>query len=413
MLKNHHLRTSCRQCDSSDLILAIKLKETPLANAFINKSKVKEKQSLYPLNVYFCNECKHLQLLDVIDPEYLYKNYLYVSGTSNVFVNHFQKYFQCIKENYFKNGLIIDIGSNDGTLLEFFKEDGYKVLGIEPAKKIATEAINKGIPTFIDFFNNDLSKRILTSHGSASVITANNVFAHIDNPKSFLKGIKNLIKDAKGIFIIEVSYLLDVIKDNLFDTIYHEHLDYHSIISLNKFFNKNGFEIFNIDHVDSHGGSVRIFTQLKDGQFNIDNSVKEFLIKEIEFGLDKIDTYLNFSEKINNIGRELKTLLESLKSNGKKIVGYGAPAKATTLMYHFDIGPEIISYIIDDSKWKQELYTPGMHIPIVSKNYLKEKKPDYILILAWNFASSIIKNNSDFHNKGGKFIIPLPRLEVI
>tara|TARA_Y100000766_G_C18859123_1_gene582314 strand:+ start:199 stop:1440 length:1242 start_codon:yes stop_codon:yes gene_type:complete len=413
MIKNHYLRTHCRQCNSSDLKLAIKIKKTPPANSFVKKSEINSTQPLYPLNVYFCNECKHLQLVDVIDPEYLYKNYLYVSGTSNVFVKHFQDYFESVKENYFKNGLILDIGSNDGTLLKFFKEDGFKVLGIEPAKKIATEALNKGIPTLIEFFSNELSRKILKSHGSASVITANNVFAHIDNPQSFLKGIKRLIKDSKGIFVIEVSYLLDVIKNNLFDTIYHEHLDYHSIISLNKFFNENGFEIFNIEHVDSHGGSVRIFTQLKDGKFDISNSVEDFLMKEIELGLDKIETYLSFSEKINDIGRELKTFLKSLKSEGKTIIGYGAPAKATTLMYHFDIGPETVSYIIDDSEWKQNLYTPGMHIPIVSKNYLKENEPDYILILAWNFASSIIKNNTDFQNKGGKFIIPLPKLEVI
>ena len=413
MLKIHYLRTTCRQCNSSDLTLAIKIKETPTANSFVKKSQITLTQPKYPLNVYFCNSCKHLQLVDVIDPQYLYKNYLYVSGTSKIFVKHFKNYFKSIKENYFKNGLIIDIGSNDGTLLSFFKEDGFEVLGIEPAKKIANEALNKGIPTLIDFFSNELSKKILTSHGSATVITANNVFAHIDNPKSFLKGIKTLIKGSKGIFIVEVSYLLDVIKDNLFDTIYHEHLDYHSIISLNRFFTENGLEIFNIEHVDSHGGSVRVFTQIIDGQFEISNSVKEFLLNEIESGLDRIETYLQFSKKINNIGSELKTFLKLLKSKGKTIIGYGAPAKATTLMYHFDIGPEIISYIIDDSKWKQGLYTPGMHIPIVSKNHLKEQKPDYILILAWNFASSIIKNNKDFHSKGGKFIIPLPKLKVI
>ena len=413
MLKIHYLRTTCRQCNSSDLTLAIKIKETPTANSFVKKSQITLTQPKYPLNVYFCNSCKHLQLVDVIDPQYLYKNYLYVSGTSKIFVKHFKNYFKSIKENYFKNGLIIDIGSNDGTLLSFFKEDGFEVLGIEPAKKIANEALNKGIPTLIDFFSNELSKKILTSHGSAAVITANNVFAHIDNPKSFLKGIKTLIKGSKGIFIVEVSYLLDVIKDNLFDTIYHEHLDYHSIISLNRFFIENGLEIFNIEHVDSHGGSVRVFTQIIDGQFEISNSVKEFLLNEIESGLDRIETYLQFSKKINNIGSELKTFLKLLKSKGKTIIGYGAPAKATTLMYHFDIGPEIISYIIDDSKWKQGLYTPGMHIPIVSKNHLKEQKPDYILILAWNFASSIIKNNKDFHSKGGKFIIPLPKLKVI
>ena len=410
---NHYVRTTCRQCNSKDLTLAIKIKETPPANSFVENSQIAISQTSYPLNVYFCNECKHLQLVDVIDQEYLYKNYLYVSGTSEVFVKHFQDYFESIKKNYFKNGFIIDIGSNDGTLLRFFKEDGFKVLGVEPAINIAQEALTRGIPTLIDFFSNDLSKRVLASYGSASVITANNIFAHIDNPKSFLKGIKTLIKDAKGIFIIEVSYLLDVIKYNLFDTIYHEHLDYHSIISLNRFFNENGFEIFKIEHIDSHGGSVRIFTQLINGQFDISNSVNEFLVNEMEFGLDKIDTYLNFSKKINDIGRELKTFLKSLKSKGKIIVGYGAPAKATTLMYHFDIDPEILNYIIDDSKWKQNLYTPGMHIPIVSKDFLQEKKPDYILILAWNFASSIINNNAEFHNQGGKFIIPLPKLEVI
>ena len=413
MLINHCLRTTCRQCNSSDLTLAIKINKTPPANSFVKKSQINLDQPLYPLNVYFCNKCMHLQLVDVIDPGYLYKNYLYVSGTSNVFIKHFQDYFRSIKENYFQNGLIIDVGSNDGTLLSFFKEDGFQILGIEPAKKIANEAQNKGIPTLIDFFTKDLSKKVLASHGPASVITANNVFAHIDNPISFLQGIKTLIKNSKGIFIIEVSYLLDVIKNHLFDTIYHEHLDYHSIISLNRFFNVNGFEIFNIEHVDSHGGSVRIFTQLKDGQFDISPSVKEFLIKEIEFGLDKIDTYRRFSERINKIGKELKTFLELLNSKGKTIIGYGAPAKATTFLYHFDIGPDIIKYIIDDSKWKQNLYTPGMHIPIVSKKHLRENKPDYILILAWNFASSIIKNNSDFHNEGGKFIVPLPKLEVI
>ena len=413
MLKNHYRRTTCRQCNSNNLRLAIRLKKTPPANAFVDKSQLNKSQSFYPLNVYFCMKCKHLQLVDVIEPDSLYKNYLYVSGTSDVFVKHFEEYFKSVKESYIHNGLIIDIGSNDGTLLNFFKKDGYKVLGIEPAKQIAIEAINNGIPTLIDFFSNDLASNILKNYGSASVITANNVFAHIDDPTSILKGIKTLIKDTKGIFIIEVSYLLDVIKYSLFDTIYHEHLDYHSIISLDRFFKSNGYEIFNVEHVESHGGSVRIFTQIIGGKFDISNSVRDFIKEEKKLGLDKIDTYLNFSKRINHIGEELNDLLKSLKSEGKTIVGYGAPAKATTLMHHFNIGPNILSYIVDDSKWKQNLYTPGMHIPIVSKDYLIEKKPDYILILAWNFASSIINNNIDFKENGGKFIIPLPKIELI
>ncbi|WP_269625219.1 class I SAM-dependent methyltransferase [Prochlorococcus marinus] len=413
MRKRHYRRSNCRQCNSNNLTLAIKLKETPLANSFVRKSELNKMQTLYPLDVYFCNECKHLQLIDVIDPVYLYKNYLYVSGTSNVFIKHFQNYFEYIRENYFTNGLVIDIGSNDGTLMKFFKNDGYQVIGIEPAEKIANEAIKNGIPTLIELFSKDLARKILYQFGSASVITANNVFAHIDDPKVFLEGIKTLIKDKKGIFIVEVSYLLDVIKNSLFDTIYHEHLDYHSIISFNRFFENNGFEIFNIEHVDSHGGSVRIFTQLKRGQFDISDSVVKFIKEEKELGLDNLTTYLNFSDKIKSLARELNSLLRTLKSKGKTIVGYGAPAKATTLLHHFDIGSDILSYIVDDSKWKQNLYTPGMHIPIVSKQFLQENKPDYILILAWNFSSSIIKNNMDFHNSGGKFIIPLPKIEVI
>ncbi len=412
MSKIHYQRLNCRQCNSDKLILAIKLKETPLANSFVKKSQLDESQSLYPLDVYFCSECKHLQLIDVIDPNYLYKDYLYVSGTSKVFVQHFEDYYRCVK-NYFKSGLIIDIGSNDGTFLNFFKKDGYRVIGIEPAEKIAKEAIDNGIATLIKFFNTSLSKEIFESLGPASVITANNVFAHVDNPTSFLEGIKYLIKDSSGIFIIEVSYLVDVINKNLFDTIYHEHLDYHSIISLNKFFQANGLEIFNIEHLDTHGGSVRVFAQLKGGKFPIKTSVMDFIKLEESLGLDKIDIYLNFSKKINSIGKELNALLNSLKAEGKTIIGYGAPAKATTLMYNFNINQDILSYIVDDSKWKQDLYTPGMHIPIVSKDFIKENKPDYILILAWNFASSIIKDNISFHNNGGKFIIPLPNLEII
>ena len=307
MIKNHYRRSNCRQCNSKNLKLAIKLKETPPANAYIKKCDLTKRQESYPLEVYFCSECKHLQLIDVIDPSYLYQNYRYVSGTSNVFIKHFKDYYQNIKENYFKDGLIVDIGSNDGTLLKFFQRSGYRVIGIEPAQEIAKEAMNNGIPTLINFFSQKLSNKLLRKYGSAKVITANNVFAHIDNPKDFLQGVKNLIKDSKGIFVVEVSYLYDVIKNTFFDTIYHEHLDYHSIISLNRFFKDNEFEIFNIEHVDSHGGSIRIFSQLIDGKFEKSNSVIKFINQEKELGLDRIETYLDFSEKINHLGKELKS----------------------------------------------------------------------------------------------------------
>ncbi len=412
MSKNYYRRSTCRQCNSNNLTKAINLKPTPTANGFIRKSQLSNDQDLYPLDVYFCNNCTHLQLLDVIDPNFLYKNYIYVSGTSPVFIKHFQEYFEYIKGNYFEHGLIIDIGSNDGTLLKFFKDSGYDVIGVDPAKKIADEALENGIPSLIQFFSNNLAEEILEKYGPASVITANNVFAHIDNPVDVLKGVKTLIQKSGGIFVFEVSYLLDVIKDNLFDTIYHEHLDYHSIISLDKFLTLQGFEIIRIDHLNTHGGSIRVTAQLIGGRFKTSNSIIDFIKQEKEFGLDKLNTYINFSEEIKSIGKEIHDLLSLLKSKNKVIAGYGAPAKSTTLLHHFGIGPDTVSYIIDDSKWKQNLYTPGTHIPIFSKDHLLENRADYILILAWNFAKSIMENNANFKNNGGRFIVPLPKIEI-
>lgn len=413
MLESYQRRTKCRQCGSKDLSLAIKLSPTPLANAYLKTKTFESQEEVYPLDVYFCNNCKHVQLLDVINPKILFENYVYVSGTSPVFVEHFSNYADFLYKNYCNKGLVMDIGSNDGTFLKCFKKYGYSVLGIEPAEKIAKEAISNGIETIIGFFNPELAKSLKNRYGLAQIITANNVFAHIDDPITFLQGIKVLLSKEKGIFVFEVSYLKDVIENTYFDTIYHEHLDYHTLLPLKGLLERSGFEIINAFCVNSHGGSIRVISKLKGGDYPIEKSVNSLIEIEKKLGLNSFKTYQDFSKKIDDRGKNLKNVLFKLKSEGKTIVGYGAPAKATTLMHHFEIGPELIDFIVDDSKWKHFLYTPGKNIQILPKEFIETKKPDYILILAWNFASSIIKNNLNFKDKGGKFIIPLPNVEIV
>jgi len=414
MLSNkYYRRNNCRQCGSKNLSLAIKLKPTPLANNYLKNKNENYKNDLFPLEVFFCDNCKHLQLIDVVDPKILYENYVYVSGTSPVFVEHFKNYAKYLSKSYCSDGLVIDIGSNDGTLLKEFKKLGYSVLGVEPAKDIGKQALSHGISTILDFFNPILSNSIKQKYGTANIITANNVFAHIDDPISFLEGVKLLLSPDKGIFVFEVSYLKDVIENIYFDTIYHEHLDYHTLLPLKTLMDRNGLEVIEASSINTHGGSIRVICQMKGGKYFVDPSVDKLIKKEKELGLHNLSTYKSFSERIEKTGKKLKKTLLELKLKGKTIAAYGAPAKATTLMHHFDIGPETIDFIVDDSEWKQFLLSPGKNIPIYPKEYIEMNKPDYILILAWNFASSIIKNNQRFKSLGGKYIIPLPKVEIV
>ena len=413
MNKDYYKRKDCRQCNSQDLSIAINLNPTPLANDYIYEKDLKIIKKKYPLDVYFCNSCKHLQLLDVVNPKKLFENYVYVSGTSSAFVKHFEKYAEYLNHNFNSEGLVIDIGSNDGTILKAFKRFGYEVLGVEPAKAIAEEAIKNGIETIIDFFNPVVASEIKKKYGEVSIITANNVFAHIDNPSDFLAGVRKIISSDNGIFCFEVSYLKDVIENTFFDTIYHEHLDYHSLISLRGFLKRNGFEIIDALKVATHGGSIRVISQKIGGKYKISESVNKLIDEEYNKGLHKLSTFVNFSNQIEKTRENLIKVLKDLKAQGKSIIGYGAPAKATTLMHHFDIGPAEIDYIVDDSKWKQNLYTPGKKIKILPVKNLYEDNPDYVLILAWNFADFIIKKNKKFHDNGGKFIVPLPNVKII
>jgi SAM-dependent methyltransferase len=396
-------RKDCRLCHDTDLSMALSLTPTPPANEFVANPKVE--QDCFPLELFKCNACEHYQLLDIVDPNRLFKNYVYVSGTSPVFVRHFRNYACDLVSSFdpAPKSLVVDIGSNDGTLLREFRNNGLRVLGVDPACNIATEAFdNHGIFTIDDFFNQEVAREIVEHHGKATLITANNVFAHADDLDEITLGVKNLLED-DGVFTFEVSYFGDVVAHNLFDTIYHEHLSYHTIKPLIKFFQKHSLKLFNVKHIDTHGGSIRGYVchASNPNHRAMDNC------HEGEINI------AGLSDKIEQLKQDLSARLHELKSQGKTIVAFGAPAKATTLMYHFDLGEGIIDFVVDDSLLKQGLYTPGKHIPVLSSSALYEQKPDYVVILAWNFAEPIIKQHQKFIEQGGHFIVPIPELKEV
>ncbi|MEE8352385.1 MAG: class I SAM-dependent methyltransferase [Rhodospirillales bacterium] len=405
-------RDICRLCGGNDLARVLKLTPTPPANAFIDAEHLNREQACFPLDVFFCKTCHHVQLLDVVDPALLFENYVYVSGTSPSFVKHFEGYAEAVLERFAPGpeSLVVDIGSNDGTLLRAFKGRDMAVLGVDPARKIAEKATKSGIETITGFFSAELAAEIRKTRGPARIITANNVFAHADDLSGIVGGIKALLAD-DGVFVFEVSYLADVIEKTLFDTIYHEHLAYHSLGPLKRFFEDNGMTLFSADRVDSHGGSIRGFAGLS-GHHDTDASVAELIAAEENSGLYRADTFVEFGRNIDALGAELQKLTASIKAEGKSIAGFGAPAKATTLMHHFGLGPETIDFIVDDSPLKQNLFTPGHHIPVFPATTLYDRKPDYALILAWNFARPIMENHQAFQDAGGRFIVPLPELEI-
>ncbi|MDA0241506.1 MAG: class I SAM-dependent methyltransferase [Proteobacteria bacterium] len=407
-------RSDCRLCGSENLTEVLCLAATPPANAFVPKDLRSTEQARFPLDVFFCEACGHVQLLDVVDPNVLFENYVYVSGTSPVFVDHFRHYAETLMSRFplEGRGFAVDIGSNDGTLLGFFKENGHSVLGIDPAQEIARQATKNGIPTIADFLTPALADDIVSKHGKADFITANNVYAHVNELTELTASISSILGH-NGVFTFEVSYLVDVYEDVLFDTIYHEHLDYHTVGPLKTFFAANGLELFAAERVDTHGGSLRGYVQHQGGPHAANASVQDLIALEQRLGLDQAATYINFGNAIDARKQELTTLLTAIKADGKRIAGFGAPAKATTLMYHFGIGPKVIDFIVDDSPLKQNLYSPGLHLPVVSSDRLYAEKPDYVVILAWNFAEPIIKNHTKFSDGGGKFIVPLPEVRVI
>lgn len=404
----------CRICKSSQLTKILKFGPQPLANAFLKKPQLQNKEPFYPLDVYFCRKCHLVQLKDIVSPSVLFNNYVYVSSTSSVFIKHFTNFAaNTIKRfNLSDHSLVIDIGSNDGILLKPYAKRGIKVLGIEPAENIARLARKDGIDTISDFFNSPLVKKIKYKYGNADVIAATNVFAHINDIDEIAQGVRELLQD-NGVFIIEAPYLVDFLEKNLFDTVYHEHLSYYALSPLVTFFAKHNMRVFDVVRVATHGGSLRVFVKKYRAKYKISPNVQKLLMLEKLRKLNLLSTYHEFAKRVEKNKFTLIKLLNKLKKINQTIAGYGAPAKGNTLLNYFGITTKYLDYIVDDSVYKQKLYTPGTRIPVVSPKELDLNPPDYILILAWNFSEAIIKKYTDLKNQGVKFIIPVPKPQII
>ena len=406
--------TNCRMCKSSNLQKFLDLGFSALSDNFLTIEQLEESESFFPLTVYLCSNCGLCQLGYVVPPKFMFnKDYPYDSSTTKTGRNHFTKMGVdiCDRFNLKENSLVMDVGSNSGVLLSAFKSKGMRVLGIEPSSKLANTAIEKGVDTIIEFFSGKLVKKILDDHGKVSVITGTNVFAHINDLDDFMLTADSLLVE-DGIIVIEAPYLLHLIENLEYDTIYHEHLSYLSVKPMVEFCKKFNFEIFDIKEQTIHGGTLRYFISRKNKK-EITKEVSNYLKIEEETELYSKKKLNDFANLVKNHRKALLQLLNDLKKDGKKIVGISAPAKGNTLLNYCKIDFEILDYVTERNPFKIGKFTPGMHIPVYSDEKLLEDQPDYALILAWNFADEIMQNNSKYQENGGKFIIPIPKPRII
>ncbi len=408
-----HQRSDCRACGSTDLEMVFALKPTPVGDDYVTADRLAEVQPSYPIDTYLCRQCGLAQIIDVIDPDVLYGNYIYVTQSSPGLNTHFQGYAERVVQRcaVAPGSLVIDLGSNDGTLLRSFKSLGMKVLGVEFAAHIAEQATANGIETIGKFFERGLAKELVASHGHARVVTANNVFANIDDLRSWVDGVNELLA-ADGVFVFESYYLSDVIDNMVFDFIYHEHLSSFSVKPMQMLFQSVGLELVAVERVATKGGSLRYFVQRPHGPVQQDGSVAGLLAEEDAKGLYRKETYDAYAARIDGLKQETLTFLRRAKREGKSVAGFGASITCTTLIYHFEIG-QYLDYLVDDNAAKQGRFSPGWHLPVLPSVALYERKPDYVIVLAWRFAEQFINKNQAYLDQGGVFMVPVPEFRIV
>jgi SAM-dependent methyltransferase len=410
-----HHRTTCRLCGASELDLVLPIRPSAIGDAFLPRDQAeREHQRVYPLDVYLCLQCGHLQNLDIVNPEILFRNYTYRTSVSVGLVNHFRAYAaSAVQELRIPpNSLVMEIGSNDGSLLKAFKAHGMRVVGVDPARNIAAAATADGVPTFPEFFTSDVANTIHSEHGEAAVVCANNVFAHADNIGDIVAGIRTLLAP-DGVFVFEVSYVPDIIDNFVFDTIYHEHVSHHALLPLERFFNLHDMTLFDAFRAPTKGGSIRAFAQVKStGGRSRSERLDQLFIEEQRRKVTEPEIYRQFFRDIEKRKEAVLRYLDAAIAEGKTVAGFGASTTTTTLMYHFELGSRI-QFIVDDNPIKHHTVSPGLHIPVLPSSELYTKRPDIVVVLPWIHADKIVEKHHAFVDEGGVFLIPLPDLKIV
>ncbi|RZD15997.1 MAG: methyltransferase domain-containing protein [Candidatus Acididesulfobacter guangdongensis] len=405
----------CRFCGNNLKNEFIDLVNSPPSNSFLSEEQLNEPEIFYPLKLFVCDKCFLVQIDEYKKSDEIFNSdYAYFSSFSQSWLEHSKKYVEMIVKRLGLNesSLVAEIASNDGYLLQYFKQMGIQCYGIEPTINTSLVSKQKGIDVVEKFFDASLATHLAAEGKRVDLLLGNNVLAHVPNINDFVIGLKKLIKD-NGTITMEFPHILNLIEQNQFDTIYHEHFSYFSFYTVNKIFKKHGLNIFDVEELSTHGGSLRIYATHEEFNILASDSVKLLLKKEEKFGITNITTYSSFSEKVEKVKNNLLEFLISAKKEGKMVVGYGAAAKGNTLLNYCGIKKDLISFVVDKSPYKQGKFLPASHIPVLNEGFLKKEKPDYILIIPWNIKSEIIKQLSYIRRWGGKFVLAIPYLEIL
>jgi SAM-dependent methyltransferase len=405
---------NCRHCQNKLEHLFLDLGFAPPSNAYRLKEDLQKPEMMYPLRIFVCDKCWLVQTEDFVNAEELFSSeYAYFSSTSSSWLDHAAKYCEMIQKKLSLNfdSLVVEVASNDGYLLKNFVEAGILCLGIEPTKSTANAAKKLGIPVQCKFFGTRLAEELTANGKQADLIIGNNVYAHVPDINDFTLGLKRMLKH-DGTITLEFAYLLKLIRQNEFDTVYHEHFSYLSLHAVKSIFEGTGLKIYDVEELTTHGGSLRVYGCHEEARFNTTERVYEQLQKEEKAGLLELKTYVHFQQKAERVKNDLLAFLIEQKRNGKKVAAYGAAAKGNTLLNYAGVKPDLLSFVCDAASAKQNKFMPGSHIPILPPTVIAEEKPDFVVILPWNIADEVMRQNELIRQWGGKFVTAVPKLEL-